>query len=37
VESDIIIEKTLDFLYDNAKIKKLKPVSLEELVKEQVT
>ncbi len=37
VESDIIIEKTLDFLYDNAKIKKMKPVSLEELVKEQVT
>ncbi len=37
VESDIVIEKTLDFLYNNAKIKKLKSISLEELVKEKVT
>lgn len=37
MESDIVIEKTLKFLCENAKIKKLKPVSLEELFKEQVT
>jgi FKBP-type peptidyl-prolyl cis-trans isomerase (trigger factor) len=36
VEQDILLEMALDFIYENAKIKKLKPVALDDLVKNRV-
>ncbi len=33
IEADLMIEQVMDFLYENAKVKKLKPVSVEVLSK----
>jgi trigger factor len=33
IESKMLLDSALDFIYDNAKIKKLKPVSLDEFLK----
>lgn len=35
IENELILEVAMDFLYDNAKIKKLKPISLQDLVRQQ--
>ena len=37
IRNDLLLENTLDFLYDNAKIKRTKSIPFEELIKEKVT
>lgn len=35
IEQELLLEGAMDFIYDNARVKKLKPVTLEELMREQ--
>lgn len=35
IEQELLLENSMDFIYENSKIKKLKPMSLEELMREQ--
>jgi len=35
IEQELLLENAMDFIYDNAKVKKLKPVALEALMREQ--
>jgi len=35
IEQELLLDCAMDFLYDNGKVKKLKPLSLEELLKAQ--
>ncbi len=35
IEQELLLENSMDFIYENAKIKKLKPVTLEALMREQ--